>query len=255
MVLDRLLLVASLVSASAPCSRRPPPRCSTPSHRSGRWASPRCGSPSSRVLRVSTAARRRRVPAGRLRRTLQGLPLPSILVVRGAAKRTSAATTAGRSRRRRPRARRAARALLKAGVDYDFQRETRRSSSRSPCHCAAGGLGHGSHVRVDWLPGRGNSWNFGVQIRSSRTWARRGRRDTEVDMPRAREAVPRAPIDPAVVTAMREVRAAARGSPSSARLLAGRQVGPRQVAREHAPADPRVPEAAHPDEAPSARTA
>ncbi len=62
-----------------------------------------------------------------------------------------------------------------------------------------------------WLPGRGNSWNFGLQVplEPHMGWTRP--RDTEVDMPRAKTPAPRAPIAPAAAAAMREVRASARG--------------------------------------------
>ena len=54
---------------------------------------------------------------------------------------------------------------LKAGVDYDFQREDTSFILSLTVPLRRGGiLGHGTHFRVDWLPGRGNSWNFGLQI-------------------------------------------------------------------------------------------
>jgi hypothetical protein len=55
--------------------------------------------------------------------------------------------------------------FLKAGVDYDLQREDASFVLSLTFPLRRGGiLGHGTHVRVDWLPGRGNSWNFGLQI-------------------------------------------------------------------------------------------
>jgi len=102
--------------------------------------------------------------------------------------------------------------LLKAGVDYDFQRENASFILSFTVPLRRGGiLGHGTHLRVDWLPGRGNSWNFGLQVPLEPHMGKTRPRDTEVDMPRARKPLPRAPVDPAVVAAMREVRASARG--------------------------------------------
>ena len=102
--------------------------------------------------------------------------------------------------------------FLKAGLDYDFQHEDASFILSFTVPLRRGGiLGHGTHLRVDWLPGRGNSWNFGLQIPLEPHMGKTRPRDTEVDMPRARKPPPRAPIDPAVVAAMREVRASARG--------------------------------------------
>jgi hypothetical protein len=55
--------------------------------------------------------------------------------------------------------------FLKAGVDYDFQRDDASFILSLTVPLRRGGiLGHGTHLRVDWLPGRGNSWNFGLQV-------------------------------------------------------------------------------------------
>lgn len=102
--------------------------------------------------------------------------------------------------------------FLKAGVDYDFQRENASFILSLTVPLRRGGiLGHGTHLRVDWLPGRGNSWNFGLQVPLEPHMGKTRPRDTEVDMPRAKKPRPRAPIDPAVVAAMQEVRRSARG--------------------------------------------
>ena len=102
--------------------------------------------------------------------------------------------------------------FLKAGVDYDFQREDASFILSLTVPLRRGGiLGHGTHLRVDWLPGRGNSWNFGLQVPLEPHMGKTRPRDTEVDMPRAKKPRPRAPIDPAVVAAMQEVRTSARG--------------------------------------------
>ena len=74
---------------------------------------------------------------------------------------------------------------------------TRPSSSPSPLPLRRGGiLGHGTHLRVDWLPGRGNSWNFGLQFPLEPHMGKTRPRDTEVDMPRAKAGLA-GPIDPA----------------------------------------------------------
>ena len=102
--------------------------------------------------------------------------------------------------------------FLKAGVDYDFQRDDASFILSLTVPLRRGGiLGHGTHLRVDWLPGRGNSWNFGLQVPLEPHMGKTRPRDTEVDMPRAKKPRPRAPIDPAVVAAMQEVRTSARG--------------------------------------------
>jgi len=102
--------------------------------------------------------------------------------------------------------------FLKAGVDYDFQRESASFILSLTVPLRRGGiLGYGTHLRVDWLPGRGNSWNFGLQVPLEPHMGRTRPRDTEVDMPRAKTPAPRAPIAPAAAAAMREVRASARG--------------------------------------------
>jgi len=66
--------------------------------------------------------------------------------------------------------------FLKVGIDYDFQRQDTSTIISFTLPIRRGGIfGYGTHLRVDWLPDRGNSWAVGVQSRSSRTWARRGR--------------------------------------------------------------------------------
>ncbi len=99
---------------------------------------------------------------------------------------------------------------LKAGVDYDFQRDDTSFILSLTLPLRRGGVfGHGTHVRVDWLPGRGNSWNFGVQVPLEPHMGKTRPRDTEVALPRGRK--PAAPtLAPPVVAAMAEVRKAAR---------------------------------------------
>ena len=100
--------------------------------------------------------------------------------------------------------------LLKVGVDYDLQREDASFILSLTVPLRRGGiLGHGTQLRVDWLPGRGNSWNFGLQVPLEPHMGKTRFRDTEVDMPRAK-APARPPVDPAVAAAMREAHASAR---------------------------------------------
>jgi hypothetical protein len=75
----------------------------------------------------------------------------------------------------------------------------------------SGILGHGTNFRVDWFPGRGNSWNFGLQVPLEPHMGNTRQRRTDVALPRARK--PAAPtLAPPVVAAMAEVRKAARGA-------------------------------------------
>lgn len=102
--------------------------------------------------------------------------------------------------------------FLKAGVDYDFQHEDASFILSLTVPLRRGGiLGHGTHLRVDWLPGRGNSWNIGLQIPLEPHMGKTRPRDTEVDLPRAKRPVARAALAPGVAEAMREVRGSARG--------------------------------------------
>jgi phosphatidylserine/phosphatidylglycerophosphate/cardiolipin synthase-like enzyme len=101
--------------------------------------------------------------------------------------------------------------FLKAGVDYDFQRDDTSFILSLTVPLRRGGiLGHGTHLRVDWLPGRGNSWTFGLQVPLEPHMGKTRPRDTEVDMPKARKPAPVAPASPAVAAAMQEVRLGAR---------------------------------------------
>jgi hypothetical protein len=99
--------------------------------------------------------------------------------------------------------------FLKAGVDHDFHRDDTSFVLSLTVPLRRGGiLGRGTHFRVDWLPGRGNSWNFGVQVPLEPHMGRTRPRDTEVDVPRARRP-PAASLPPEAARAMREVRQAA----------------------------------------------
>ncbi len=140
--------------------------------------------------------------------------------------------------------------FLKAGVDYDFQREDASFILSLTVPLRRGGvLGYGTHLRVDWLPGRGNSWNFGLQVPLEPHMGKTRPRDTEVEMPRASKPRPRAPIDPAVVAAMQEVRTSARGiAVLSTAFWSDDRSDRREVPGADAAADPGIQEAHRPDE-------
>ena len=70
-------------------------------------------------------------------------------------------------------------------------------------------LGHGTHVRVDWLPGRGNSWNFGLQVPLEPHMGKTRPRHTDVALPRAKKTAAPTLAQP-IAAAMAEVRKAAR---------------------------------------------
>jgi hypothetical protein len=100
--------------------------------------------------------------------------------------------------------------FLKVGVDHDFKRDDTSFILSLTVPLRRGGiLGHGTHFRVDWLPGRGNSWNFGVQVPLEPHMGKTRPRDTEVEIARGKPR-PAASLSPEVTQAMREVRQAAR---------------------------------------------
>jgi hypothetical protein len=102
--------------------------------------------------------------------------------------------------------------FLKVGVDaLQGEGDTSFILSLTVPLRRGGLLGYGTHLRVDWLPGRGNSWNFGLQVPLEPHMGKTRPRDTEVDMPRAKKPRPRATPDPAVAVAIGEVRRSARG--------------------------------------------
>jgi hypothetical protein len=101
--------------------------------------------------------------------------------------------------------------FLKAGVDYEFQREDTSFILSLTLPLRRGGiLGRGTHFRVDWLPGRGDSFTFGLQFPLEPHMGETRPRETQIDMPRADEPKRPDAMAPAVSAAMREVRASAR---------------------------------------------
>jgi hypothetical protein len=99
---------------------------------------------------------------------------------------------------------------LKAGVDYDVQREDTSFILSLTVPLRRGGiLGHGTHVRADWLPGRGNSWNFGLQVPLEPIMGNTRPRVTDTPLPRAKKPAPPA-LSADVKAAMAEVRKATR---------------------------------------------
>ena len=100
---------------------------------------------------------------------------------------------------------------LKAGLDYDAQHnDTSFVLSLTLPLRRSGILGHGTNFRVDWLPGRANSWNFGLQLPLEPHMGKTRPRVTDAALPRGKR--PRAPagLHPDVEAAMAEVRKAAR---------------------------------------------
>ena len=101
--------------------------------------------------------------------------------------------------------------FLKVGIDYDFQRQDTSTIISFTLPIRRGGIfGYGTHLRVDWLPDRGNSWAVGVQIPLEPHMGKTRPRDTDVAMPRAKKPPVRAAMDSGVAEAMREVRASSR---------------------------------------------
>jgi hypothetical protein len=102
---------------------------------------------------------------------------------------------------------------LKAGVDYDVQREDTSFILSLTVPLRRGGiLGHGTTVRVDWLPGRGNSWNFGLQLPLEPNMGKTRSRVTDAPLPRAKKPAPPAAMTVETKAAMAEVRKAARNA-------------------------------------------
>jgi hypothetical protein len=100
---------------------------------------------------------------------------------------------------------------LKAGVDHDFQREDTSFILSLALPLRRGGLlGRGTLLRVDWLPGRGHSFQVGLQIPLEPHMGKTRPRDTDVDLPRAEEPPPPPATSPALAAAMREVRQCAK---------------------------------------------
>lgn len=102
--------------------------------------------------------------------------------------------------------------MLKAGLDYDVRtRSTDWILSFNAPFRRGGLLGHGSYLRVDWIPGRGNTWQVGVLFPFERHMGRTRPRDTEVDLPPPPPPAPaRPPRAAGVDEALAHVRVAAR---------------------------------------------
>jgi hypothetical protein len=101
--------------------------------------------------------------------------------------------------------------FLKAGVDHDFQREDTSFVLSLTLPLRRGGVfGRGTLFRVDWLPGRGHSWNFGLQLPLEPHMGKTRPRDTDVDVPRGEPPPRPAASAPGVSAVMGEVREAAR---------------------------------------------
>ncbi|MFI4946595.1 MAG: hypothetical protein ACHP85_25170, partial [Burkholderiales bacterium] len=101
--------------------------------------------------------------------------------------------------------------MLKVGVDYDAQHEDTSFILSFTIPLRRGGVvGHGSQFRVDWLPGRGNSWNFGLQVPLEPHMGKTRPRVTDAALPRGKKPHAAASLAPEVAAAMAEVRKAAR---------------------------------------------
>ena len=115
---------------------------------------------------------------------------------------------------------------LKAGIDYDVQHEDTSFILSLTLPLRRGGiLGHGTHFRVDWLPGRGNSWNFGLQLPLEPHMGRTRPRATDTPLPRGK--TPRAPASLAPEVRRRWVRCERRrGRPRSSTRCSGATTAP-----------------------------
>ena len=101
--------------------------------------------------------------------------------------------------------------FLKAGVDYDFQRDDTSLILSLTVPIRRGGiLGHGTHLRVDWLPGRGNSWNFGVQVPLEPHMGKTRPRVTAAALPPGRQLAPASGMTGEQKAVMAEVRKSVR---------------------------------------------
>ncbi len=81
--------------------------------------------------------------------------------------------------------------LFKTGFDHSFRTGTTDFILSFDAPLRRGGLfGKGSHLRVDWIPGRGNAWQVGLSVPFQRNMGRTRPRDTEVDLPRPRRPLP-----------------------------------------------------------------
>jgi len=79
--------------------------------------------------------------------------------------------------------------FLKAGVDYNLNRKDTSFILSLNLPLRRGGIfGRGSHLRIDWLPGRGNSWNFGFYFPLEPHMGRTRSRHTSVDLPQPRRS-------------------------------------------------------------------
>ncbi len=105
--------------------------------------------------------------------------------------------------------------MLKTGFDHNFQSGSTDFILSFDAPLRRGGLfGRGSHLRVDWIPGRGNAWQVGLLVPFQRHMGRTRPRDTEVDRPRPRRPLASARKEsvpaPAVEEALAHARAASR---------------------------------------------
>jgi hypothetical protein len=100
---------------------------------------------------------------------------------------------------------------LKTGLDRNFRTGSTDFVVSFDTPLRRGGLlGSGSHLRVDWIPARGNAWQVGLQIPLQRHMGRTRPRDTEVDLPRRPPLPsPRADRPASVEEPLRQARIAA----------------------------------------------
>ena len=127
--------------------------------------------------------------------------------------------------------------LLKVGIDYDVQHEDTSFILSLTLPLRRGGIvGHGSQFRVDWLPGRGNSWNFGLQVPLE---PHMGKTRLASRTPRCRAARPQPPRPRAAGDggAGRGEKGGATGRSPQHDVLARPQVRPPEVSRDLARRD------------------
>ena len=96
--------------------------------------------------------------------------------------------------------------FLNLGVDWNAQLQRADFIVGFTPYFRRGGLfGRGGNFRIEWIPGRSNSWNFGFQIPLEPHMGRTRPRQTEVELPRPAPAASTTP-PPASLEALEDLR-------------------------------------------------